>query len=357
MRATGEASRRGLMGKVVSNEWNEKDWEEFQEYLKKFIAHQKPSRQRALEDMFKAALKLALESPGTLNLKIASTVLRELRYSFKMFYPHRMKPKITMFGSARVAPRTKLYNFAKKFAEEAVRREYQIITGGGPGIMAGGNEGAGKEGFGLNIRLPMEQSANPFIDPENRLIHYKYFFTRKLFLVKEACAFAFFPGGFGTFDEAYEVLTLLQTGKSSLFPIVLLEPKGFGFWTRFCKYFEDVIVAQKFVSPHDRSLFEVFHTPEEAMDYIQRFYRNYHSMRYVKGNLVIRIHNPLEPNHIQALSRRFKKLTGGALIEQRGPLPEEENEPEFNHLTRLTFPFIMNDYGTLRQLVDEINKE
>ena len=347
------------MGKAVStdlSEWVEKDWVELLAYLQKFISHQKPSRQKALEEMFKAVLKLAHESPGTLNLKIASTVLRELRYSFKMFYPHRMKPKITIFGSARVAPNTKLYRFTKDFAQEAISRNFQIITGGGPGIMAAGNEGAGKDGFGLNIRLPMEQSANPFIDPENRLIHYKYFFTRKLFLVKEACAFAFFPGGFGTFDEAFEVLTLLQTGKSSLFPILLVEPAKFGFWTRFMKFFDDVIVEQGFVSASDRSLFAIFHTAKEAMDHIQLFYNNYHSMRYVGEILVVRIQRPLPEKMLKDLSRKFKKLTGGKPIQQHGPLEEEKNEPEFGHLMRLTFPFIKNDYGTLRLLVDEINR-
>lgn len=332
-------------------------WKELEDLLHSSIKTQKPARLKILGDIFKAALKLAKESPGTLNLKITATVLKELRFSFKMFYPHRFTPKITMFGSARVPPGTPLYDLAKNFAMEAVKRNYLIITGGGPGIMAAGNEGAEVKGFGLNIRLPVEQSANPFIDADKMLIHYKYFFTRKLFLVKEASAFAFFPGGFGTFDEAFEVLTLLQTGKSSLFPVVMVEPEGFGYWTKLTQFMEEVLMKQGFISPDDDNLYFIANTPKAALDHIEQFYFNYHSMRFVREKLVIRLKKPLTAPVLAKLNAHYSPLlAGGSPMTQSGALPEELNEPELKDLTRLVFTFDRHDYGVLRSLVDFINK-
>ncbi len=224
------------------------DWQEIEKQFTELSASHGPAKQKILADIFRSALKLTQDSPGTLNLKISSSVLKELRYSFKKFAPYKHHPKITIFGSARTPENHPLYKLAKDFAAEAVKRNYMIITGGGPGIMAAGNEGAEKYGFGLNIRLPVEQSANQFIDAEKLLINYKYFFTRKLFLVKEAAAFAFFPGGFGTFDEAFEVLTLLQTGKSNMIPVVFLETKGFGYWEPLVKFLVGVMLKKGFIS-------------------------------------------------------------------------------------------------------------
>lgn len=331
------------------------DWDKLEKLLLSLVGQQKPGRLKALNDIFKSAVRVAKESPGTLNLKITANVLKELRYSFKMFFPHRYTPKITMFGSARVPASTPLYAFAKNFAAEAVSRRFMIMTGGGPGIMAAGNEGAENgQGFGLNIRLPMEQSANPFIDKENRLINYKYFFTRKLFLVKEACAFAFFPGGFGTFDEAFEVLTLLQTGKTSLIPVILMEPKGLGFWKAYEK-FADALMKGGFISEDDKHLYHVFNTAKDGIAHIEHFYSQYHSMRLVKDQLVLRIRKPVEKSLLDAIHKRFSALSGGAKFVMSGPLPDESNEPEFNELHRIVFPFAKHDYGLLRRLVDFLN--
>lgn len=315
----------------------------------------RPDRMPVVADIFRAALKLAKESPGTLNLKIAATALKELRYSFKMFHPHKREPKITMFGSARVPTGTPLYDFAKRFASEAVKRKYMIITGGGPGIMAAGNEGAEKVGFGLNIRLPVEQSPNPFIDPKAMLIHYKYFFTRKLFLVKEACAFAFFPGGFGTFDEAFEVLTLLQTGKTNMIPIVLVQPEGFGFWDAYMRFVDEALLKKGFIAPQDLGLYRIFTDPGEAIEHISHFYRVYHSMRFVRQNLVIRLKKKLDPKVVAAINKEFSFLSVGEPMRLSEPLPEEINEPELKKLPRLVFPFDRKDYGNLRRLIDYIN--
>lgn len=333
-------------------------WEaELEKIVHSLAKDQKAHRLPVIVDIFKAAAKLAQESPGTLNLKITATTIKELRFSFKTFYPHRKNPKITMFGSARVPADTPLYDFAKKFAKEAAKRKYMVITGGGPGIMAAGNEGAEeKGGFGLNIRLPFEQEHNPFVDSESMLIHYKYFFTRKLFLVKEATAFAFFPGGFGTFDEAFEVLTLLQTGKSNLIPVVLVEPKGFGFWKPFTDFMYGTVLEKGFISEADKNLYRIFHSTKEALDHIDHFYSTYHSMRFTRDHAVVRLKRPLKPAFVKKLNEKFGFLVKGkGEMKMSGALPEESNEPELADLPRLVFPFDRRDYGNLRAFIDFIN--
>ncbi len=316
----------------------------------------KPGQAQLLGDIFKSSIKLAKDSPGTLNLKIAATTLRELRFSFKTFSSHRNQPKITMFGSARVPVGTDVYNLAKEFAAEGVKRKFMIITGGGPGIMQAGNEGAENQGgFGLNIKLPFEQSANPFIDPKGRLINYKYFFTRKLFLVKEANAFAFFPGGFGTFDEAFEVLTLLQTCKTNIIPIVLVEPPGFNFWTEWVKFLKNAVLPKGFVAASDFNLFTIINTPKEAIDHIEHFYKVYHSMRFVRHLSVLRLKKALSPEVMKELNSKFAALTGGQTLELKPALAEEENETEIKDLPRLVLPFDRKDIGALRKLIDFVN--
>lgn len=335
-------------------------WEDLEKLLHTLASHEKqrkPSQLQLVGDILKSAVKLAKDTPGTLNLKIASTTLKELRFSFKTFGAHKGAPKITMFGSARVPEGTPVYDLAKGFAAEAVKRNYMIITGGGPGIMQAGNEGAeSKGGFGLNIRLPFEQTANPFIDQKNRLIHYKYFFTRKLFLVKEACAFAFFPGGFGTFDEAFEVLTLLQTGKTTIIPIVLVEPKGFGFWTSFVKFVDETVLKKGFISPTDKNLYHIVHSAAEGIDHIEKFYRVFHSMRFVKKLSVLRLKKKPSEKLMKKLQSEFGFLAGGDQIQLTGALPEEANEPEIAELPRLVLPFDRKDMGSLRRLIDFINE-
>lgn len=345
-----------MENKMINESSTSSDLELLEPFLQILTKNQKPARVKALTDILRSILRLAKDSPGTLNLKITATVLRELRYSFKIFYPFRFTPKLTIFGSARVLPNTPLYDFAKQFSQEAVKRKFLVMTGGGPGIMAAGNEGAdGEGGFGLNIKLPVEQSANPFIDAEKRLIHYKYFFTRKLFLVKEAWAFAFFPGGFGTLDEAFEVLTLMQTGKSNLIPVVMMEPKGSRFWRNFTDFIKKGLLSGGYVSDSDKHLFHVFHTPKEALDHIEQFYKNYHSMRLVKEKLVIRIKKAISPIALKKINKDFKDLSSGQPVHLSGPLTEEENEPEFKNLPRLVFPFDHRDYGRLRLLVNYLN--
>lgn len=332
------------------------DYKELEAYVEKIAEGQHPTRISLLQQIFKTALKLAKESPGTLNLKIATTVIKELRYSFKMFYPWRFTPKITMFGSARSVPEDPVYKLAKAFGEEAVRRNYMIVTGGGPGVMAAGNEGATSKGsFGLNIRLPFEQSANPFIDEDKKLIHYKYFFTRKLFLVKESAAFTMFPGGFGTFDETFELLTLIQTGKTPLIPVVFVEPRGYGFWEDMFTFLNDVVLKRGFISESDKYLYTVVHSEIDAMDHIEHFYKSYHSMRLVGDDLVMRFKKPISEDVLAQLMEKFGSLSTTGKMALSGPLDEERNEPELAEMHRLVFPFERKDFSTLRLLIDFVN--
>jgi len=333
------------------------EWDKLEDSLHQMVGEQTPLRRKIISDIFKATIRLAKENPGSLNLKISATALKELRFSFKMFRPHRQSPKITMFGSARIAPSDPLYSLAMDFARKAVKRKYMVITGGGPGIMAAGNEGAtAKGGFGLNIKLPFEQSANSFIDPEKGLINYKYFFTRKLFLVKEAWAFAFFPGGFGTFDEAFEALTLLQTGKTNLVPVVFLETPNCGYWSEVIAFLNKVMLKKGLISESDRYLYKVCHSPEEALDHFDAFYKNYHSTRYVGDVVSIRIKKALSEKAIDKINHTFSKFLSAGPIKASGPLPEEDNEPEIKDLPRLVFKWTKKDFGTLRHLIDFINE-
>ncbi len=322
-----------------------------------FAQQNKPTRVRMLEEIVKTTVKFAQESPGTLNLKLAATTLKELRYSFKMFYPFRFVPKITVFGSARVAPDTPLYELARDFARKANEHNFLVITGGGPGIMAAGNEGAKGKSFGLNIRLPFETKPNPFIEPSRGLIHYKYFFTRKLFLVKEASAFALFPGGYGTFDEAFEVLTLLQTGKMPLIPVVCLAPKRDPFWKNFEKFLKKTVVDNRYAAPDDVRLFRLFHDPDLALRHILHFYRLYHSMRTVKDGIVLRLKIALTPHHIDSLARDFHDmLPARKKFELTGPADEESNEPELKAFPRLLIPNPSPRPARLRLFIDALNK-
>jgi uncharacterized protein (TIGR00730 family) len=348
-----------LKSKINKNKADElgPEWEKLEESLHQMVGEQTPLRRKIISDIFKATIRLAKENPGSLNLKISATALKELQFSFKMFRPHRHKPKITMFGSARIAQSDPLYQFAKDFAQKAMKRDYMVITGGGPGIMAAGNEGAtAKGGFGLNIKLPFEQSHNSFIDPDNGLINYKYFFTRKLFLVKEAWAFAFFPGGFGTFDEAFEALTLLQTGKTNLVPVVFLETKNYGYWSEVVNLLNRVMLKNGLISDSDSSLYRVCHSAEEALDHFDLFYKNYHSTRYVGDLVSIRIKKPLSDKVIKKINVEFKEFLKGGELRTSPPLPEEENEPEIKDLPRLVFKWTKKDFGTLRRLIDFINE-
>lgn len=290
------------------------------------------------------------------DLKILSRTLRELRYAFKVFQPHRRRRKVTVFGSARTKPEHPAYLQAEGYARKMAQHGWMVITGAGGGIMEAGHRGAGREmSMGLNIMLPFEQSANPFIDGDPKLVTLKYFFTRKLMFVKECSAVVCCPGGFGTLDETLEVLTLLQTGKQSLFPLVLLDEPGGNYWRAVEEFFKVELLANGWISSEDIHLYKVTDNVEEAVREVLSFYRVYHSMRYVNDLLVIRISSELTPAKIQALSKEFADIIVVGSIEQRSALPEESSEPELADMPRLVFHFNRKHLGRLRQMIDAIN--
>ena len=290
------------------------------------------------------------------DLKILSRTLRELRYAFKVFQPHRRRRKVTVFGSARTKPDHPAYLQAEGYARKMAQHGWMVITGAGGGIMEAGHRGAGREmSMGLNIMLPFEQSANPFIDGDPKLVTLKYFFTRKLMFVKECSAVVCCPGGFGTLDETLEVLTLLQTGKQSLFPLVLLDEPGGNYWTAVEEFFKAELLSNGWISSEDIHLYKVTDNVDDAVREVLSFYRVYHSMRYVNDLLVIRISSEVNPTKLQALSKEFADIIVVGSIEQRSALPEEASEPELADMPRLVFHFNRKHLGRLRQMIDAIN--
>jgi uncharacterized protein (TIGR00730 family) len=283
--------------------------------------------------------------------------LRELRYAFKVFKPYRRVRKVSIFGSARTGPDSPEYQQAGAFANRMTQLGFMVITGAGGGIMEAAQGGAGPaRSFGVNIRLPFEQRANQVIENDPKLIHFKYFFTRKVIFVKETDAFAIFPGGFGTHDESFESLTLVQTGKSVLLPIVFIDRPGGTYWKEWVEYLGRHLKDRGFVDPEDMHLFAVTDDVEEAARVITRFYSNYHSMRYVGPLLVLRLKRPATEAQLAHLNAEFRDLlAAGAFERLEGPLVEEHNEPETHQFARLALCFNCRSYGRLRQMVDYLN--
>lgn len=306
-------------------------------------------------EIITTALKLYRDGAERGDLKLVNTALKEMRYSMLVFSRDRHRPKVTMYGSARTPKGHVEYEHAKEFAEIMAARDWAIITGAGPGIMEAGNEGAGIEAsYGVNIRLPFESSANPFVHPD-RLINFKYFFTRKLGFVKESSAFALFPGGFGTMDEAFELLTLVQTGKSDLHPIVMIESHTSTYWTKWNEFVVSELVEAGLIAPEDQSLYLITTDPVEAADEIVHFYANYRSQRYVNGQLILRINEAPTESQLAELNDRFSDIVVGGTIESVDPTPAEVRDEDDLSANRLQLHFDRRHYGRLRQLVNTLN--
>jgi uncharacterized protein (TIGR00730 family) len=318
------------------------------------------SREEAfVREMAESALKLLKDGTGRGDLKLLNAALRELRYAFKIFAPYRQVRKVSAFGSARTPATSPVYKTAREFSRQIADRGYMVVTGGGDGIMRACQEGAGRErSFGANIRLPFEQEANEFILNDPKLVTFRYFFTRKLIFVKEADAVVLFPGGFGTHDEGFEVLTLVQTGKSRPMPIVFVDAPRGTFWKTWLRYVHDHLLRNALISPDDLALFKVTDSIEAAVEEVAGFYRVYHSSRFVGREFVIRLSRPVGAPLVQALERDFADLLAGGGIARSEALPEEhEQEAELDPLPRLVFRLVHGRAGRLRQLIDRLNRE
>ncbi|MGH9338686.1 MAG: LOG family protein [Acidobacteriota bacterium] len=313
-----------------------------------------------LREVFVTGVKLAQENCTRGDLKIVRTSIKELRYGFKLFCAYKDVPKISMFGSARVLPEDPEFKAAAEFARRMTGHGYKIITGAGPGIMAAGHQGAGVDNsFGLNILLPFEQEANPIILGDRKLINFFYFFTRKLFFIKESDAIVLMPGGFGTQDEGFEALTLIQTGKNEPTPIVMLDRPGGTYWKSWYRFVWNELFQRGYVSLEDEKLFVITESIDEACEEIRTFYRRYHSMRYVdrRQKLVIRLKEEVSPAVIEKLNEDFQDIIAGQnRIETCQPFPEEREDLDVLDLPRIVFPFDQRHFGRLRELIDAINR-
>ncbi len=290
------------------------------------------------------------------DLKILSRTLRELRYAFQVFRPFRRRRKVTVFGSARTAPDHPGYQSAVDLGRRMAAHGWMIITGAGGGIMEAGHKGAGRDAsMGLNIMLPFEQGANPYIDNDPKLVTMKYFFTRKLMFVKECSAVVCLPGGFGTLDEACEALTLIQTGKQTMIPLVLLDHPDGSYWRDVGEFFKNQLLGNGMISSEDQALYKITNSVDEAVDELLTFYNVYHSMRYVRDELVLRLRTSLSDEHMERLQTEFADILVSGKYEQRAPLPEESGEKELAAFPRLVFHFNRRSLGRLRMLIDDIN--
>jgi uncharacterized protein (TIGR00730 family) len=304
-------------------------------------------------EILHTALKLLRDGADDGEIKLISRSLKELRYALKVFRPYHEARKVTIFGSARTPPDHPDYVACVDFSKRIAERGWMVITGAGDGIMRAGHGGAGADkSFGVAIRLPFETNANDYIVGDPKLITFRYFFTRKLMFMWQAHAVVMFPGGFGTQDETFEALTLVQTGKAPMTPIVLVDRPGGEYWNHWDRYVRSQLLDEKLISPEDLNLYMVTDDAQTAVDHVLHFYRNYHSMRFVRDLLLIRMQRRLTDAQVQAINAEFRTLVKEGAIEQGGP---HEHEQEFAELPRLRFVHTKRAYGKLRLLIDRIN--
>lgn len=310
-----------------------------------------------LREILLHSVDIAADDLDILDLKVINRSMREMRYAFKVFKPYRHIRKVSVFGSARTEEGSPYYRIAVKFARALSRKGFMVITGAASGIMKAGNEGAGTgKSFGVNIHLPFEQEANEYIVDDPKLVTFKYFFTRKLIFVMESHAIALFPGGFGTHDEGFEILTLLQTGKASPRPFLLMELPGETYWERWDDFVKGELLARGLISPEDVSLYKIVHSVEAGVEEIRHFYSTYHSYRQVRDKFVIRLERDLPDAAVEALNDEFADLVVEGRIEKTYPFPEEANEPELLAKPRIAFSYDHRSAGRLRELIDRINE-
>lgn len=310
---------------------------------------------KILREMLHTTTKLARDQSDLGELKLLSRSLKELRYALKVFRPYRETRKVSIFGSARTPTDHPDYRAAVDFARNMAGNQWMVITGAGDGIMRAGHDGAERAAsFGVSINLPFESNANDIIQGDNKLINFRYFFTRKLMFMWMSHAVALFPGGFGTQDEGFEALTLIQTGKAPILPIVMIDAPGQDYWKHWDNYIKKSLLDKGWISPDDLSLYRLFDDPAQAADHVRQFYRNYHSARFVRDTQVIRLQRPITEPQLEQLNTEFTSLIKQGKITQTGPLKEERGT--LPDLARLQYCSTKRDYGTLRRLIDRVNE-
>jgi uncharacterized protein (TIGR00730 family) len=307
-------------------------------------------------EMIVTALRMATDGANRGDLKIANRALKEMRHAFRVFAPYRAARKASIFGSARTREDDPLYEQTRTLASGLAARGWMVVTGAGPGIMTAGIEGAGPENaFGVSIRLPFEASTSEFLADDPKLVNFQYFFTRKLSFVKESDAFVLLPGGYGTLDEAFELLTLLQTGKAQPAPVIMLDVPGGTYWQHWGTFVERELERPGYVSREDDHLFCVTDNVQTAVDEVLGFYRNYHSQRFVKGRLVLRVQQAPTRDQLAALNREFTDIVTRGEIEVIDATPEEIADDDHVDLARIAFRFDRHGWSRLRILIDRLN--
>jgi len=329
----------------------------FDKRVKKLVQDWGAQKSSALiEEMIATALKIARDEMTVADLKLINRSAKEMRSAAKIFAPFKHLRKVAVFGSARSASDSLNYKMATDFASEMVRQGFMLIVGGGDGIMGAVQRGAGRaHSFALNIRLPSEQRVNEFSEGDPKLVTLNYFFTRKLSFVKEADGFALLPGGFGTMDEAFEVLTLIQTGKTRIVPVVLLDrPRG-KYWETWIQFLSKRLLKFGFISEEDFAFFKIKHNTQDAVEEITQFYKVFHSARWIGERFVIRLNRSLSNEALEDLNNRFKDILRTGEIVQRTAVPKEKDELETLELPRVVFTPVRGRFGRFRQLIDAIN--
>jgi uncharacterized protein (TIGR00730 family) len=316
------------------------------------------SNRDQLFEILATTLRMASNGADRLDLKITNAAVKEMAEAFAVFAPYRSIPKLTMFGSARTQPDDPLYAQARELAANLALAGWMLVTGAGPGIMAAGLEGAGPDkAFGINIRLPFEDAPNAFISGDPKLVEMKYFFTRKLMLLKESDGYAVLPGGFGTMDEAFELLTLLQTGKAEPSPLVLLDVPGGSYWQAWERFVSNELGARGLISRDDAALYRITDDVAQAAEEVLHFYRRYHSLRVVDDLTVIRLRTAPSEEKLAALNRDFADICVQGDIHRTEALPQERAGRDHVELPRIAFQFDRVHYGRLRQLIDALNQD
>ena len=342
---------------IMANEESEKENDTLaliQEILK-------PGRKDLRSILYKNIVSNALQCTDgeldILDLKVIDRAVAEFRHAACTFRPYRSLRKVSIFGSARVEQDSPYYDLAVKFGREIVKRNFMVITGAADGIMCAGIEGAGPENsFGVNILLPREQAPAKLIQDDPKLVTFKYFFTRKVFFVMEADAIALFPGGFGTHDEGFEVLTLLQTGKAVPMPVVLMDLPGERYWEKWDLFVREQLLARGFINPEDLSFYRIVRSPEEAADYLEFYYSTFHSLRTVRNETVLRLNTELRDDQLEELNGAFPDLISHGKLKKSRPLPEETDEPELMSKPRITFAYNKKSAGRLNEMILKINE-